>query len=285
MTYGVDGTLALWAADQDSAPRDRIMVLPDQRIRRVVEGKRGELYVIAGQTGLWRLAAGEHTHLVPRLLDVQGLALSSERVIYAATEGGGVVRYDLRAQRELEPWGSPDQVYHGVAARAGLVYVLGGQSGFLEVYEEGAERRAPRERVALAAVPRSLVLEPGGAWAAIGTYTGEIRRLDLKTKTFLPPFMAPDVRTAHQGVVARNELAHHSSVRAMVFARDGALLSSSMGDQREINELRIWDPESRQERRPVFKPNLRLSESLAVSADGREVALGTKEGEVLVLRR
>ena len=179
-----------------------------------------------------------------------------------------MVRYDLRAQRELEPWGSPDQVYHGVAARAGLVYVLGGQSGFLEVYEEGAERRAPRERVALAAVPRSLVLEPGGAWAAIGTYTGEIRRLDLKTKTFLPPFMAPDVRTAHQGVVARNELAHHSSVRAMVFARDGALLSSSMGDQREINELRIWDPESRQERRPVFKPNLRLSESLAVSADG-----------------
>ena len=166
-----------------------------------------------------------------------------------------------------------------------MVYVLGGQSGFLEIYEERSERRTPRERIALAAVPRSLALAPGGAWAAIGTYTGEIRRLDLTAKTFLPPFSAGDVRTSHQGVRARNELAHGSSVRAMVFSRDGVLISSSMGDQREINELRVWDLETCLERRPVFKPNLRLSESLAVSADGREIALGTKEGEVLVLRR
>ncbi|MCO5171698.1 MAG: serine/threonine-protein kinase [Planctomycetes bacterium] len=122
-----------------------------------------------------------------------------------------------------------------------------------------------------------VAFDPRGRVLAAGLGSGQLMLLDAATGAALAELVAPE--ETHGGFA--RPLAHDAMVRAVAFSRDGELLVSVSLDLSNLDrpsQLRVWSV--REERLLATQVGGRHG-ALAVSPDGRLLAIGS-QGQVLV---
>ncbi len=212
----------------------------------------GEIAVglIDGQVRLVTIPVGISRRLVKLRDMVQAVAFSSDG------------RYLLASAGESDDLG-------GKEAHQVMVWRLA-EAGRLEQPQVVLDREH-------GAVGRAAAWLPGRASLVIGTGAGILERIDLAEGTTT---RFETKGEGQPGVHLLRAPAHSGSIRGAVCSADGArLYTISKGSQAWKNELRVWDPRTREELRPVTRLPYR-PQTLTLSADGALLAIGSDAGFV-----
>lgn len=143
----------------------------------------------------------------------------------------------------------------------GSVLAVGGGDGLVRLYSQGSEE--PAILAGQSGSIAALAFSPDGDWLASGDGGGSLWLWDVATGS------------------ARQRLVHHANqddypeaVIQVVFSPDGRLLISQSGDH-----AWVWDPANGQSL-IVLNAELSYAPALALSPDGRWLALGLEDGVV-----
>jgi len=125
-------------------------------------------------------------------------------------------------------------------------------------------------------------VSPSGDRFVVGSLAGDLLLLDTTSGEELEPAFLADAPEGAEAPGFFQRLAHQGSCKGAVYSVDGATVYSvSQGSRPYMNQLRVWDAETREERRPVVLRDHDL-QSLARSPDGTLLAIGTDQGTVEV---
>ena len=140
------------------------------------------------------------------------------------------------------------------------------------------EQRAPVVRRRFRTLVNCIDVSPDGHRFVVGSLAGDLLLLDVEGGEEVEPTLASDPPEVADAPAFFQRLAHQGSCKGVVYSTDGATLYSiSQGSRAYMNQLRVWDTETGEERRPVVFREHNL-QSLARSPDGTLLAIGTELG-------
>ena len=145
----------------------------------------------------------------------------------------------------------------------------------LSIWEvEGWTRRLEQST---AGTVRAVCWSPTGETLLLGYNTGQLQLVDAASGALLHELQADEPGKGDRAML--RAIAHEGTLRGAVITPDGRRAwSASQGDMPGMNDLRAWDLTTL---RPLWRvPRPYQPESLALSPDGRFLAVGTNQGKL-----